>query len=264
MRIISIIVVSALLCVVGCEPTAIEQVVDEGELRPLTIEEFEDLKDEIRRRRIVPTPDPTVTVDPVPAPVPEVSVVVDPTPENFDSVPDALAVARAVELPLVLVFRQTVCPPCDQYDRDVVDAERAGRGKEYILCEVNTDQDAERAALYGVERTPAVAIRWTTKDGRGETFRLFQFPPAEPNGRLYQLPPSTPAELLALVAPKSTVDVLTFTTRRDQAGEWRWHLRAANNRTIADSGEGYQNRADCRHAIDLIRSQAATAVVVEQ
>lgn len=31
---------------------------------------------------------------------------------------------------------------------------------------------------------------------------------------------------------------------QDAAGEWRWHLIAANGRIIADSGEGYADRAD--------------------
>lgn len=40
---------------------------------------------------------------------------------------------------------------------------------------------------------------------------------------------------------------------KDQAGYWRWRLRAANNRTIADSGEGYHNKSDCQSAIDLVK-----------
>ncbi len=40
------------------------------------------------------------------------------------------------------------------------------------------------------------------------------------------------------------------TTRRD----WRWTLYAANGRKIANSGEGYRNRADCVAAINLVAS----------
>lgn len=43
--------------------------------------------------------------------------------------------------------------------------------------------------------------------------------------------------------------------------EWRWRMRAANGRIIADSGEGYRNKADCIAAIDLIREGAAGAAV---
>jgi len=31
---------------------------------------------------------------------------------------------------------------------------------------------------------------------------------------------------------------------RDQAGEWRWRRKAANNRIVASSGEGYGNYGD--------------------
>jgi uncharacterized protein YegP (UPF0339 family) len=34
---------------------------------------------------------------------------------------------------------------------------------------------------------------------------------------------------------------------------WRWRLKAANNKTIADSGESYQNKQDCLDAITLVK-----------
>jgi uncharacterized protein YegP (UPF0339 family) len=45
----------------------------------------------------------------------------------------------------------------------------------------------------------------------------------------------------------------TYLMYKDSSDEWRWQLRAANNRIIADSGEGYHNRQDCLHAIDLVK-----------
>jgi uncharacterized protein YegP (UPF0339 family) len=45
-----------------------------------------------------------------------------------------------------------------------------------------------------------------------------------------------------------------FHVYKDKAGEWRWHLKAANGRVVADSGEGYRDRGDCIHAIELVRS----------
>jgi uncharacterized protein YegP (UPF0339 family) len=33
-----------------------------------------------------------------------------------------------------------------------------------------------------------------------------------------------------------------FVVYKDVKGEWRWQLRAANGRIIADSGEGYKQR----------------------
>ncbi|HEY7037120.1 MAG TPA: DUF1508 domain-containing protein [Thermomicrobiales bacterium] len=47
-----------------------------------------------------------------------------------------------------------------------------------------------------------------------------------------------------------------FELYRDAKNEYRWRLRARNGRLIADSGEGYHNRADCEHGIDLVRTAA--------
>ena len=47
---------------------------------------------------------------------------------------------------------------------------------------------------------------------------------------------------------------LTYYIYVDHAGEWRWWLAAANNRSIAVSGEGYKNEADCIYAINLVAS----------
>lgn len=43
--------------------------------------------------------------------------------------------------------------------------------------------------------------------------------------------------------------------------EWRWRLLAKNNRTVADSGEGYRNKTDCEAAIALIQAEAPYAAV---
>ncbi|HYH08171.1 MAG TPA: YegP family protein [Thermoanaerobaculia bacterium] len=47
---------------------------------------------------------------------------------------------------------------------------------------------------------------------------------------------------------------MTYYYGEDARGEWRWHLKAANNRIIAVSGEGYKNEADCTDAIVLVKS----------
>lgn len=41
-----------------------------------------------------------------------------------------------------------------------------------------------------------------------------------------------------------------FEVFRDQRGDWRWHLRAANGRIVADSGEGYASRRNAKRAIN--------------
>ncbi len=47
---------------------------------------------------------------------------------------------------------------------------------------------------------------------------------------------------------------MSFTVYKDKQGYWRWHLQAANNKIVADSAEGYFNKQDCLHAIDLVKS----------
>lgn len=36
-------------------------------------------------------------------------------------------------------------------------------------------------------------------------------------------------------------------------GDWRWRLKAANHKIIA-SGQGYTNKSDCEHAINLMKA----------
>lgn len=55
-------------------------------------------------------------------------------------------------------------------------------------------------------------------------------------------------------------NVVTYWVYKDAQGYWRWYLEAANGKKIANSGEGYFNKADCRHAIDLVASSAGSPV----
>lgn len=41
---------------------------------------------------------------------------------------------------------------------------------------------------------------------------------------------------------------------------WRWRLVAANNKIIANSGEGYFNQQDCLHAIGLVQTSGSAPV----
>jgi len=56
---------------------------------------------------------------------------------------------------------------------------------------------------------------------------------------------------------------MIFAIYKDAKGEFRWRLYADNRNIVADSGEGYHNKADCEHAIELIKEGAAKAVVIE-
>lgn len=37
---------------------------------------------------------------------------------------------------------------------------------------------------------------------------------------------------------------------KDKKGEFRWRLQASNGRIIADSGEGYTRKRNCRNAVE--------------
>lgn len=47
---------------------------------------------------------------------------------------------------------------------------------------------------------------------------------------------------------------------KDVNGQWRWYLEAANNRKVANAGEGYHNREDCLHAIALVKGSTITPI----
>ena len=45
-----------------------------------------------------------------------------------------------------------------------------------------------------------------------------------------------------------------FYLYKDAAGYWRWTLYASNGKKIADSAEGYFNKADAENGIGLVKS----------
>lgn len=54
---------------------------------------------------------------------------------------------------------------------------------------------------------------------------------------------------------------MKYVMYKDAAQQWRWYLLAGNNRKLANSGEGYQNEADCLAAINLVKASVAAPVV---
>lgn len=51
----------------------------------------------------------------------------------------------------------------------------------------------------------------------------------------------------------------------DASGEWRWRAVAGNERVIADSSEGYKNKADCEDGLVALATalRVPSCVVVE-
>lgn len=55
-----------------------------------------------------------------------------------------------------------------------------------------------------------------------------------------------------------------FVMYKDQTGAWRWRLLAENHQIVADSGESYARKDDCRHGIRLVKSTLAATPVIER
>ena len=50
-----------------------------------------------------------------------------------------------------------------------------------------------------------------------------------------------------------------FEIYKDARLEFRWRFKANNGKILAESAEGYNNWANCEHAIILVKQQAANA-----
>jgi uncharacterized protein YegP (UPF0339 family) len=53
---------------------------------------------------------------------------------------------------------------------------------------------------------------------------------------------------------------MTYFYYQDAKKEWRWHLKAANGRIIADSGEGYKSEQECLADIDRVKASSSAPV----
>ena len=45
--------------------------------------------------------------------------------------------------------------------------------------------------------------------------------------------------------------------------DYRWRLLANNGESIATSGEGYKNKSDCQHALDLVKGTDSSTPVFD-
>ena len=53
---------------------------------------------------------------------------------------------------------------------------------------------------------------------------------------------------------------MKYEVYKDTRGEWRWRFKAANGFMIAVSSEGYVNKSDCLHSVNLVQSSAVAPV----
>ena len=59
---------------------------------------------------------------------------------------------------------------------------------------------------------------------------------------------------------EKSISLMTYHYFKDHKGEWRWRLKAANGRIIADSGEGYKNEQECLDDIERVRGSVDAPV----
>lgn len=68
---------------------------------------------------------------------------------------------------------------------------------------------------------------------------------------------------IEVVQRAGTDDKLKFEVYEDEKKEHRWRLKAVNGQVVASSSEGYKAKADAEKALDLVKTGAAKAEVVE-
>jgi uncharacterized protein YegP (UPF0339 family) len=54
-----------------------------------------------------------------------------------------------------------------------------------------------------------------------------------------------------------------FEIYQDGSGDYRWRFQSNNGKILAVSAEGYLNRANCEHAIILIKRETSQAAIAD-
>jgi len=54
-----------------------------------------------------------------------------------------------------------------------------------------------------------------------------------------------------------------FEIFKNKRGQYRWRLRADNQKIIADSAESYVRKSACIHGIELVKSQSRQAKLAD-
>jgi uncharacterized protein YegP (UPF0339 family) len=114
---------------------------------------------------------------------------------------------------------------------------------------------AARQLKFEVYQDNEKKFRWRLKASNGEILAT--------SGEGYKSKESC-KKGLASVQKGASTGKLKFMTYKDKAGKYRWRLTASNGLIVAASSQGYKAKADCQHAIDLIKKGANGAKVEDK
>lgn len=55
-----------------------------------------------------------------------------------------------------------------------------------------------------------------------------------------------------------------FVLFKDVQNQWRWNMNSANHKIIATGAEGYFNKQDALHGLNLVKANAAVANIYDK
>jgi uncharacterized protein len=124
-----------------------------------------------------------------------------------------------------------------------------------IIADSGEGYTTKAAAINGIESVKKNAAQANIKEmTSGEPEVKQEAPPAAPAA----IKEPTPSQ------PETKKMAATFEVFEDKKGEFRWRLRHQNGNIIADSGEGYVNKASALNGINSVIDNAPSAPMEDQ
>ena len=122
-----------------------------------------------------------------------------------------------------------------------------------VLSVIGTPARAEDSKLtFEIYPDAKMEYRWRLKAGNGKVI-------ATP-GQGYKAKADAKNGVERIMAD---ADKLTFEVYEDKKKEHRWRLKAKNGQVIASSSEGYADKAGAEKSVELVKTGAKGATVVE-
>lgn len=67
-------------------------------------------------------------------------------------------------------------------------------------------------------------------------------------------------ELNMIKIIKEVIKMAHFEIFKNKKGQYRWRLRANNNKIVADSAESYVRKSACMRGIEILKSQSSQSI----